>query len=73
MLQEFTPEIIREQGELIYENIFTACGEGAPLVCSEYSFALASSIGEEIWLLENSLYVIIYANSPDNVVDVIEL
>lgn len=69
MWQELTPESIRKQGELIYENIFTAYGENEPLVCSEYGFAIASSIGEEIWLLENSLYIIIYANNPDNAID----
>lgn len=73
MLQELTPESIRKQGDLIYENIFTAYGEGEPLVCNERNFAMASTIGEEIWLLENSLYIITYANNPDNVVDVVEL
>lgn len=73
MLQELTPESIRKQGELIYENVFTAYGEGAPLVYSECNFAMASSVGEEIWFLGNSLYLIAYANNPDNVVDIVEL
>ena len=34
---------------------------------------MASTIGEEIWLLENSLYIITYANNPDNIIDVVEL
>lgn len=41
MLQELTPELIRKQGDLIYENVFTAYGEGEPLVCSECNFAMA--------------------------------
>ena len=69
MLQELTPESIRKQGDLIYENVFTAYGEGEPLVCSECNFAMASTIGEEIWLLGNSLYIITYANNPDNIID----
>lgn len=73
MLQELTPESIRKQGDLIYENVFTAYGGGEPLVCSEYNFAMASTIGEEIWLLENSLYIITYANNPGNIIDIVEL
>ena len=73
MLQELTPESIRKQGDLIYENVFTAYGEGEPLVYSECNFAMASTIGEEIWLLENSLYIITYANNPDNIIDIVEL
>lgn len=73
MLQELTPESIRKQGDLIYENVFTAYGEGESLVCSECDFAMASSIGEEIWFLGNSLYIITYANNPDNVINIVEL
>ena len=73
MPQELTPESIRKQGDLIYENVFTAYGEGEPLVCNECNLAMASTIGEEIWLLENSLYIITYANNPNNIIDIVEL
>ena len=73
MTQDITPKLLREKGDLVYENIFTAYGEGEPLVCSECDFAMASSIGEEIWLIGNSLYILTYANNPDNVIDIIEL
>ena len=44
MLQELTPESIRKQGDLIYENVFTAYGEGETYEMFVPSFEIAKEL-----------------------------
>lgn len=73
MTKDMTPEYIKKNGDLIYEEVFTAYGEGEPLVCSENTFAMATTIGLQIWLYGESLFLFHYANNEDNIIDMEEL